>query len=159
MKTEIAGKLPSQMGSVGNQPERETTVLAMAMLSATFLESVSNLSCYNPITPLLAKKKGASCDRERLVRHLTQAHLVRREGHTHGRERERERGGEKERERETRLTSNLGPSRTSKYWWRYNRQGPPSLFQRIHAFMKTILLDLQPHYKNCPLAFPLKTKI
>jgi hypothetical protein len=24
--------------------------------------------------------------------------------------------------------------------------------------MKAILLDLQPHYKNCPLAFPLKTK-
>lgn len=43
MKAEIARKLPSQMGSVGNQPENETTVLAM--LSVTFSESVSNLSC------------------------------------------------------------------------------------------------------------------
>jgi hypothetical protein len=56
MKAEIAGKLLSQMGSVGNQPENETTVLAM--LCVTFSESVPNLSCYNPTTPLLATKRG-----------------------------------------------------------------------------------------------------
>jgi len=56
MKAEIAGKLPSQMSSVGNQPKNETTVFAM--LSVTFSESVVNLSCFNPTTLLLAKKGG-----------------------------------------------------------------------------------------------------
>jgi hypothetical protein len=56
MKAEIAGKLPSQMGSAGNQPENETTVLAMS--SVTFFESVSNLPFYNPTTPLWSKKRG-----------------------------------------------------------------------------------------------------
>jgi len=64
MKAEIAEKLPSQMGSVGDQLENETKVLAM--LSVTFSVSVSNLSCYNPTTHLLDKKK-AGCDRDRLV--------------------------------------------------------------------------------------------
>jgi len=64
MIAEIAGKLPSQMGSVGNQTENETTVFVM--LSVNFSESVSNLSCCNPTTPFWLKKEGRAMT-ERLV--------------------------------------------------------------------------------------------
>jgi hypothetical protein len=54
MKAEIAGKLPSHMCSVGNQHKNGTPILAI--FSVSFSVFVSNLSCYNLTTPVLATK-------------------------------------------------------------------------------------------------------